>query len=101
MIIGGAGNDVLNGGAGDDVLIGGPGNDTIDGGLDDNVVIQSPDADGSEDTDSTRSAVVKDEVWLTTHTSVRKGKTLMRVGSKSWKLPRADGKKLVRRAHAS
>lgn len=40
VIIGGAGNDTLNGNDGDDVVLGGPGQDVIDGGLGDNVVIQ-------------------------------------------------------------
>jgi Ca2+-binding RTX toxin-like protein len=41
VLIGGAGNDTLNGEAGDDVLIGGPGTDVLDGGPGDNIVIQS------------------------------------------------------------
>jgi Ca2+-binding RTX toxin-like protein len=40
VLIGGAGNDALSGGAGDDVLIGGPGQDVLDGGVGDNVLIQ-------------------------------------------------------------
>lgn len=40
VLIGGAGNDVLNGGAGDDVLLGGAGLDVLDGGPGENVVIQ-------------------------------------------------------------
>jgi Ca2+-binding RTX toxin-like protein len=84
VLVGGAGNDVLTGGAGDDVLIGGPGNDTIDGGLDDNVVIQSIGADTS------RSAAVAGADWLTKHTLVAKGKTVLRVGDAKWTLPSAD-----------
>ena len=41
VIIGGAGNDILNGNGGDDVLIGGPGQDTLDGSPGDDIVIQS------------------------------------------------------------
>ncbi|MGF9763680.1 calcium-binding protein [Microvirga sp. 0TCS3.31] len=41
ILIGGNGNDTLLGAAGDDVLIGGPGLDSLDGGPGDNVVIQS------------------------------------------------------------
>jgi Ca2+-binding RTX toxin-like protein len=40
ILIGGAGNDVLSGNADDDVLLGGPGLDVLDGGTGDNVVIQ-------------------------------------------------------------
>jgi Ca2+-binding RTX toxin-like protein len=40
VLIGGDGNDVLNGDAGDDVLIGGPDIDALDGGGDDDIVIQ-------------------------------------------------------------
>ena len=40
ILIGGDGNDTLNGEAGDDVLLGGPGQDVLDGGAGDNVVIQ-------------------------------------------------------------
>ena len=40
VLLGGAGNDMLPGGDGDDVLIGGPGLDTLDGGPGDNIVIQ-------------------------------------------------------------
>jgi Ca2+-binding RTX toxin-like protein len=40
VLIGSPGNDVLLGGAGDDVLLGGPGADILDGGTGDNVLIQ-------------------------------------------------------------
>ena len=40
VLVGGAGNDVLSGSAGDDVLVGGPGLDVLDGGAGDNTVIQ-------------------------------------------------------------
>lgn len=40
VLIGGAGNDVLGGDAGDDVLIGGPGLDILNGGTGDNILIQ-------------------------------------------------------------
>ena len=40
MLIGGDGNDILNGNEGDDVLIGGPGLDALDGGPDDDIEIQ-------------------------------------------------------------
>ena len=41
ILLGGAGNDTLSGGPGDDVLLGGGGQDVLDGGPGDNVVIQS------------------------------------------------------------
>src|SRR5207248_79864 len=37
MLDGGAGNDTMSGGSGDDVLTGGPGSDTLDGGSGDDV----------------------------------------------------------------
>ena len=40
VLLGGAGNDVLNGGTGDDVLIGGPGNDILNGAPGDDILIQ-------------------------------------------------------------
>ncbi len=40
VLLGGAGNDVLHGDDGDDVLIGGPGQDVLDGGTGDNILIQ-------------------------------------------------------------
>ncbi|MGA9034900.1 MAG: calcium-binding protein [Pseudolabrys sp.] len=40
VLVGGAGNDILNGNAGDDVLIGGPGQDVLDGGTGNNINIQ-------------------------------------------------------------
>ncbi len=40
VLIGGAGNDILNGDAGDDVLLGGLGLDILNGGLGDNILIQ-------------------------------------------------------------
>jgi Ca2+-binding RTX toxin-like protein len=40
VLVGGAGNDTLSGDDGDDVLIGGPGFDILNGGLGDNVLIQ-------------------------------------------------------------
>ncbi len=40
VVIGGAANDLLSGDAGDDVLIGGPGIDTLDGGIGSNILIQ-------------------------------------------------------------
>lgn len=40
VLIGGAGNDMLQGDLGDDVLLGGPGQDVLDGGLGDNILIQ-------------------------------------------------------------
>jgi Ca2+-binding RTX toxin-like protein len=39
VVVGSAGSDLIDGGAGDDVLIGGDGNDTISGGAGDDVII--------------------------------------------------------------
>jgi Ca2+-binding RTX toxin-like protein len=84
VLIGGAGDDVLIGGAGDDVLIGGPGNDTIDGGPGDNVVL------GSFAGDTVTSATVADQGWLTSHTSIVNGETVLNVGGEALTLPSAD-----------
>ena len=40
VLVGGAGNDTFSGGDGDDTLLGGPGLDVLDGGTGDNTVIQ-------------------------------------------------------------
>ena len=40
MLVGGDGDDTLNGDEGDDVLLGGPGNDILDGGAGDDIEIQ-------------------------------------------------------------
>jgi Ca2+-binding RTX toxin-like protein len=39
VVLGSAGNDLIDGGGGDDVLLGGGGNDTIDGGAGDDVLL--------------------------------------------------------------
>jgi Ca2+-binding RTX toxin-like protein len=91
VLLGGDGDDTLLGGAGDDVLIGGPGSDTIDGGPGDNVVLDSFSAN------TVRSATAVGESWLTAHARTINGKTVLQVGGKKRKLPRAD---LVRLARA-
>ena len=84
VLLGGAGNDTLLGGAGDDVLIGGPGTDTLDGAPGDDVVIQlSGESRHSRRPPSGAS-------WLKTHARTVKGKTVLKVGGKKQKLPRAD-----------
>ena len=64
MILGGDGDDTLNGGAGDDVILGGPGNDDINGAPGDDVVIQSLAATAA------RSAGVRGASWLKAHARV-------------------------------
>ena len=90
VLIGGAGDDTLLGGDGDDVLLGGPGTDTIDGGPGSNIVIQGLVAE------PVTSATIVGKQWLTSHAGTVKGKTVLRVGGKERKLPRADLHKLVR-----
>jgi Ca2+-binding RTX toxin-like protein len=92
VLIGGDGNDVLLGGPGDDVLIGGPGNDVIDGGDGDDIEIESFGAD------TVTSATTAGEDWLAANARVVKGKTVLKVGGKERKLPRADLSELVRGA---
>jgi Ca2+-binding RTX toxin-like protein len=104
VLIGGAGDDVLNGDAGDDVLIGGPGIDTLDGGGDDDVVIQlvgntETIADAS---DAVTSANNADAKWLTTHVRLSDGKTKIDVGGgKKLTLPSTDLSKVLDEAIAS
>lgn len=74
VLIGGAGNDTLNGGEGDDVVLGGPGQDVTDGGTGDNVVIQL--------TKNVRTAA--------------NGKTVLSVDGERTVLPRAKPSQLVK-----
>ena len=74
------------------MLIGGPGNDTLDGGPGDNVVIDSLGAD------TVTSATAAGKDWLTTHARTVNGKTVLDVGGKERTLPRADLSQLVRDA---
>jgi Ca2+-binding RTX toxin-like protein len=90
VLIGGDGNDVLLGGAGDDVLIGGPGIDTLDGGGDDDIIIQLVGED------AVTSATVADKEWLKKHARIVDGKTMLDVGGKKRTLPRVDLSQLVR-----
>jgi Ca2+-binding RTX toxin-like protein len=83
VLIGGDGNDTLRGGAGDDVLIGGLGSDVLDGGADDNVVIQL--VGGGR----TKSATSVSASWVRKHTTTVGGKTVLKVGGEATKLPRA------------
>ena len=92
VLVGGDGNDVLSGGAGDDVLIGGSGIDIIDGGDGDDVEIESLGAD------TVTSATAAGEDWLAAHARVVRGKTVLEVGGEERTLPRADLPELVRGA---
>jgi Ca2+-binding RTX toxin-like protein len=95
VLLGGAGADTLLGGDGDDVIIGGPGNDTTDGGNGDNVVIQSLGAN------TVRSAEVVGTAWLKQHARTVKGKTVLRIDGEKRKLPRAKLRELVRTSTAA
>src|SRR5215218_1702508 len=90
ILIGGDGNDTLNGGPGDDVLIGGPGIDILDGGDGDNVVIQLVGGD------TVTSATPADKEWLASHVRIVDGKTVLDVHGKQHTLPRADLSQLIR-----
>ena len=89
VLLGGDGNDTLLGGAGDDVLIGGPGTDVLDGAPGDDVVIQLVGAN------SVKSAQTVGRRWVRNHTSVKKGKTILKVDGEKHRLPRADLKDLI------
>jgi Ca2+-binding RTX toxin-like protein len=92
ILLGGEGNDVLSGGPGDDVLIGGGGIDVIDGGDGDDIEIHSLGID------IVSSATSVGEDWLATHARTVKGKTVLEVGGKNVRLPRAGLSELVRGA---
>ena len=92
VLIGGAGNDTLSGGPGDDVLIGGGGIDIIDGGDGDDIEIQSIGLD------TVSSAATAGEDWLATHVHTVNGKTVLEIGDKAVKLPRAKFSQLVQGA---
>jgi Ca2+-binding RTX toxin-like protein len=92
VLLGGAGNDVLYGGPGDDVLIGGGGIDVIDGGDGDDIEIQSIGLD------TVSSAATAGEDWLAAHAHTVKGKTVLEIGGKDVKLPRAKLSQLVQGA---
>jgi Ca2+-binding RTX toxin-like protein len=89
VLLGGDGNDTLLGGAGDDVLIGGLGTDVLDGAPGDDVVIQLVGAN------SVKSAQKVGRRWVRNHTSVKKGKTILKIDGEKHKLPRADRADLV------
>jgi Ca2+-binding RTX toxin-like protein len=90
ILIGGDGNDNLNGGLGDDVLIGGPGIDTLDGGGGGDIVIQLVGGG-----DVVTSAIAAGDTWLTGHARIVDGKTVIQVGGKQHTLPRADLSRLL------
>jgi Ca2+-binding RTX toxin-like protein len=100
ILIGGDGDDVLNGDAGDDVLIGGPGLDVLDGGPDDDVIIQlvggSSLAAAAADNVSSATPVGKE--WLTKHVRTADGKTVLAVGGKHHTLPQGKLSELIRDA---
>ena len=96
VLIGGDGNDVLNGGAGDDVLVGGPGTDILDGSDGDDIEIQLV-ADG----DTVTSATTADRKWLASDARIVNGRTVLDVGGKARTLPRTDLTQLIHDATAA
>jgi Ca2+-binding RTX toxin-like protein len=94
VLLGGDGDDVLYGGPGADVLIGGPGDDVIDGGEGDDIEIQSIGVD------PVTSATTVGKDWLTAHAHADNGRTVLEVGGKERKLPRAELSQLIRGASA-
>ena len=65
------------------MLIGGPGNDVLDGAPGDDVVLQLVG-------DNVRSASAVGSKWLATHASTVKGKTVLKLDGEQRILPRAD-----------
>ena len=99
ILIGGDGNDVLNGDAGDDVLIGGPGIDVLDGGADDDVIIQLVGGDSlAAAADTVSSAITADKQWLAKHVRIADGKTVLAIGGKQHTLPQGKLSQLIRDA---
>jgi Ca2+-binding RTX toxin-like protein len=80
-LIGGNGDDTLNGDAGDDILIGGPGIDTLNGGPGDDVLLE-----GENNTDG----VAAGQTWLNRHTHTVNGRTVLVNGDDEWVIPVAD-----------
>jgi hypothetical protein len=64
------------------VLIGGPGQDTLDGGPGDNVVLDSAAT-------IVRSASKIGNHWLTVHARTVHGKTVLKANGERWTLPHA------------
>lgn len=96
VLLGGAGADTLLGGAGDDVLIGGPGADVLDGGTGDNVVIDNATA-----ANRVRSASVKGVAWLNRRARTVRGKTVLTIDGEQRTLPRAKLVRLKRAVRAA
>jgi len=80
-LIGGNGDDTLNGDDGDDILIGGPGFDTLNGGAGDDVLLE-----GENNTDG----VVAGQAWLNQHTRWVNPHTVLFNGDDEWVIPVAD-----------
>jgi Ca2+-binding RTX toxin-like protein len=80
-LIGGNGDDTLNGADGDDILIGGPGVDTLNGGAGDDVLLE-----GENNTDG----VVAGQTWLNNHTRWENNHTVLWNGDDEWIIPVAD-----------
>jgi len=95
VLLGGDGNETLLGGAGDDVLLGGPGIDVIDGGDGDDVDIQGVSGE------TATSATAVGAQWLQIHGRSVKGKTVLKVNGQKAMLPQADLDRLARGVAAS
>ena len=72
------------------MLIGGPGTDVLDGGAGDNVVIDSASAN------TVTAATAAGKKWLASHARTTRGKTVLKVDGKSRTLPRASMAALAR-----
>jgi Ca2+-binding RTX toxin-like protein len=80
-LIGGNGDDTINGDVGDDILIGGPGVDTLNGGPGDDVLLE-----GENNTDG----AVVGQTWLNNHTRRVNRHTVLWNGDDEWVIPVAD-----------
>jgi Ca2+-binding RTX toxin-like protein len=92
VILGGAGNDTLNGNDGDDVILGGAGQDIIDGGAGGNVVIQLV-----ANSDKAKSVKTAGSAWLAQHAKTVNGKVVLSNSGETFTLPRAKMAQLTRK----
>jgi Ca2+-binding RTX toxin-like protein len=90
VLLGGAGPDTLLGGDGDDVLLGGAGADISDGGPGDNVVLDSAGVN------QVRSATTADRDWLQAHARTVKDRMVLSVDGSKRTLPRAELSEVAR-----
>jgi Ca2+-binding RTX toxin-like protein len=81
VVIGGAGDDILTGGEDDDVLIGGAGMDNLDGGPGDDVLLEG---------EVVANGQVRGQNWLAAHAERVNGTTVLEHAGNTFSLPEAN-----------